>query len=210
MSAIVVAGGGSSRFGRDKGLVKLAEKPLVLHLVHKLLDVADEVIVVVNSNQQATKFAAVIGQKATIVADDAEVQTPLAGALVGFGSVHSEHTLLLACDTPFLSPQILSLLMDICVNKSAAIPKWPNGNIEPLCAAYHVERAAEAAQKALNRGKLDMRSMIAEMRSIRYISTLVLQQVDPELLSFFNINTPNDLKRAEVIIDHDSASAFTD
>jgi molybdopterin-guanine dinucleotide biosynthesis protein A len=210
MSAIVVAGGGSSRFGHDKGLVELAEKPLVLHLVDKLLDVSDEVVVVVNSNQQATKFAAVIRQKAYIVADAADVQTPLAGALVGFDSVHSEYTLLLACDTPFLSPQILSLLMDICVNKSAAIPKWPNGNIEPLCAAYHVERAVEAARKALNRGKLDMRSMIAEMRSIRYISTLVLQQRDPELLSFFNINTPSDLKRAEAIIDHGSASVFTD
>jgi molybdopterin-guanine dinucleotide biosynthesis protein A len=209
MSAIVVAGGGSSRFGHDKGLVKLAEKPLVLHLVDRLVDVADEVVVVVNSNQQATKFAAVIRQKAYIAADDADIQTPLAGALVGFDAVHSEYTLLLACDTPFVSPQILSLLRDICVNKSAAIPKWPNGNIEPLCAAYHVERAAKAARKALNRGKLDMRSMIAEMRSIRYISTLVLQQIDPELLSFFNINTPNDLKRAEAMISHGSASRFT-
>jgi molybdopterin-guanine dinucleotide biosynthesis protein A len=184
MSAIVVAGGGSSRFGQNKGLVKLGKKPLVLHLIDKLLDVVDEVIVVVNSDLQAKSFAEVIQHKARILADDAKVQNPLAGALAGFESVHSDHALLLACDMPFVSPAVLSLLLDICVDRSATIPKWPNGNIEPLHAAYHVEKAAEAAAKALNQGKLDMRSMIAEMKGIRYISTLVLQQLDPKLQSF--------------------------
>lgn len=209
MSAIVIAGGDSSRFGQDKGLVKLGKKPLVLHLVDRLLDVVDEVIVVVNSDLQARSFAEGIQHKARILADDADVQTPLAGALAGFDSIHSDYALLLACDMPFVSPAVLSLLLDICVDRSAAIPKWPNGNIEPLHAAYHVEKATDAAAKALNQGKLDMRSMIAEMKGIRYISTLVLQQLDPKLRSFFNINTPADLIQAEAFIQHEGADKST-
>lgn len=202
MSAIVVAGGVSKRFGRAKGLVELAQKPLVLHSVDKLHEVVDEVIVVVNSDQQVKRFAEVIQHKARVIADEADAQTPLAGALAGFEHIQNEYALLLACDMPFLSPEILKLLVDICANKSATIPKWPNGNIEPLHAAYQAEPTAEAARKALGKGRLDMRSMIAEMTNVRYISTLVVQQIDPELWTFFNINTPDDLQQAESIMRH--------
>lgn len=202
MSAIVVAGGVSKRFGQDKGLVKLVEKPLVVHVLDKLASVVNEIVVIVNSVTQKDKFAKAVKQKAYIVVDRADVQTPLAGALAGFETVQSEYTLLLACDTPFLSSTILSFLLDVCINKTAAIPRWPNGNIEPLHATYHAKIAAKAAKIALENGKLDMRSMIEGIQNIRYISTLVLQQFDLELITFFNINTSNDLKKAEALIKH--------
>lgn len=200
MSAVVVAGGVSKRFGQDKGLVMLAGKPLILHVLDRLDAVIDDVVVVVNSEEQKRKFAAVAGQKARVVVDKANVQSPLVGALAGFESVKCEYTLLSACDTPFLSNQMLSLLLDVCVGKNAAIPRWPNGNIEPLHAAYCAKTATEAARTALGESRRDMRSMIANMRNIRYISTLALRQFDPKLNTFFNINTPNDLQRAEAFI----------
>jgi len=202
MSAIVVAGGVSKRFGQDKGLVRLAEKPLVLYVLGTLALVVNEVVIVVNSDTQKARFAEVIKQKARVVIDKATLQTPLVGALSGFETVQSEYTLLLACDTPFLSAEILRFLLDTCINKTAAIPRWTNGDIEPLQASYHAKTAAEAAKNALEKGKLDMRSMVTEMQNIRYISTTVLQQLDPKLITFFNINTPNDLKKAEIIIKH--------
>lgn len=202
MSAIVVAGGISKRFGQDKGLVRLGEKPLVLHVLDKLAGVANEVFVAVNSERQKGKFVKAIKQKACIIVDRTHVQTPLAGALAGFENVKNKYTLLLACDTPFLSPEILKFLLDVCVNKTAAIPRWPNSNIEPLQATYHAKAAAQAAKTALEEGKLDMRSMIANMQNIRYISTKVLQQLDPKLITFFNINTPNDLREAETMTKH--------
>jgi molybdopterin-guanine dinucleotide biosynthesis protein A len=201
MSAIVVAGGVSKRFGQDKGLIKLAEKPLILYVMDTVALVVDEIVVVVNSKAQERKFLRVVKQKARVVIDNAAVQTPLVGALAGFETIQSEYSLLLACDTPFLSAEILRLLLDICINKSAVIPRWANGDIEPLQAGYHAKTVAKAAKAALGSGKLDMRSMITEMQNIRYISTTVLQQFDPKLITFFNLNTPNDLKKAEAIIE---------
>ncbi|MDH5459844.1 MAG: hypothetical protein OEW71_02260, partial [Candidatus Bathyarchaeota archaeon] len=79
----------------------------------------------------------------------------------------------------------------------AVIPRWPNGYIEPLQAVYCTKPALEAAKNALSEGKLDIRSMVEKLRGIRYVSTLVLQQLDPTLRTFFNVNTPLDLKKAE-------------
>ena len=181
-------------------MVRLRDKPLVLHVLDKLEDVVDEVFVVVNSETQIRKFTETIGRKACILSDKVNAQTPLAGALTGFEAVQNEYTLLLPCDTPFLLPETLSFILDICLGKNAAIPRWPNGNIEPLHASYHAQTAAKAARTAIKNGKFEMRSLMENMRNIRYISTMVLQQFDPKLTTFFNINTPNDLMEAEAMI----------
>jgi len=202
MSAIVVAGGVSKRFGQNKALVKLAGKPLVSYVVDKAISVVDDVTVVVNSETQKKKIAEAVNKKTRIMLDQADVQTPLAGALTGFEAVQTEYAILLACDTPFLSPEILSLLLEVSANRSAAIPRWPNGNIEPLHASYHAPAAAKATKTAIENGRFDMRAMVDNMRKVRYISTLVLRQLDPKLTSFFNINSPNDLRQAEAMIKH--------
>lgn len=200
MSAIVLAGGVSSRLGEPKGLTILNGTPLILHVLNKLAAVATDVVIVVSSEDQRKRFAKVVNETARIVVDKRPIQTPLAGAQTGFETAHAEYALLLACDTPFLSPEVLGLLLEVSVGRNAAIPRWPNGNIEPLQAAYRVEAAVEAADEALNSEKLDMRSMLAHIGKIRYISTIVLRNLDPALRTFFNINTPNDLRVAEALI----------
>jgi len=199
-SAVILAGGFSRRFGQDKGLIDLGGKPLVLHVVDRVSKVVDETVVVVSLSVQKEKFESLLGRKANVVVDKHENQSPLVGALTGFESAKSVYSLLLPCDTPFISSQIAKFLLDICVNRGAAIPKWPNGYIEPLQAAYHTKLASTAAKKALEQGKLDLRSMITHLRGVRYVSTMVLRQMDPKLLTFFNINTPGDLKRAESLL----------
>ena len=195
-SAVILAGGFSRRFGQDKGLIDLAGKPLVLHVVDKVSKVVDETVVVVSLDIQKETFESLLDRRANVVVDKHEVQSPLVGALTGFESAEGVYSLLLPCDTPFISIQIARFLLDICVNRGAVIPRWPSGYIEPLQAAYHTKSALTAAKKALEQGKLDLRSMIACLRGVRYVSTVVLRQMDPELLTFFNINTPVDLKRA--------------
>jgi molybdopterin-guanine dinucleotide biosynthesis protein A len=69
-----------------------------------------------------------------------------------------------------------------------------------LHAVYRTKAALEAAKTAVNEGKLNMRAMIEKMRGVRYISTLVIQQLDPDLRTFFNVNTPVDLKRAIAMV----------
>ena len=195
-----MAGDFSEKFGSNKGLALLLNKPLIKYLLDAVNHVVDEKIVVVDSKPLAETFSKVLGSNIKIIVDKREAQSPLIGALTGFSEANGEYALLLPCDTPLVSREILALILELCINRNAAVPRWPNGYIEPLHAAYRVEPALDAAEKALNDGRLEMCSMTENLRGIRYISTLVLQQLDPELKTFFNINTPLDLKTAEQIL----------
>jgi len=199
-SAIILAGGFSKRFGRDKGLVELADKPLILHVFNKISYIVDETVVVASSNAQREAFEHLLSRRVNVVVDESESQSPLIGALTGLKNTQGEYSLLLPCDTPFISNEIASLLLDLCINRNAVIPRWPNGYIEPLQAAYRTKQALVAAEKALKQSRLDLRSMIANLKGVRYVSTLVLQRMDAKLLTFFNINALEDLKRAESLL----------
>ncbi|MEM2971759.1 MAG: molybdenum cofactor guanylyltransferase [Candidatus Bathyarchaeia archaeon] len=196
-TAIILAGGFSSRFGKDKGLLPLAKKPLIKHVLDAVDSLVDEEIIVVSSKLQAESYARIVSANVKVVVDALNMRSPLVGALTGFKEAMGEYALLLSCDTPFISKGILALLFDLSPNKNAVIPRWPNGYIEPLQAVYRAKPALESAEKALASGKFDMRSMVSELRGVRYISTLVLQQLDPNLKTFFNVNMPLDLKKAE-------------
>jgi molybdopterin-guanine dinucleotide biosynthesis protein A len=199
-SAVILAGGFSRRFGRDKGLVVLAGKPLILHVIDRVYKVVDEILVVVSSEKQKNKFEVILEEKANLVIDKDDSQSPLVGAITGFETADAEYSLLLPCDTPLVSTQIVQFLLDMCVNRSAAIPRWPGGYIEPLQAVYRTESALTAAKTALKQGKMNMQSMIDNLSGVRYVSTMVLEQLEPDLLTFFNVNTPQDLNKAEAIL----------
>ena len=175
----------------------MIDKPLVLYILDKMSLVVDEILVVVSSKSQEKAYTRLLGPKAKIVVDKYGTQSPLVGALTGFEGARSEFSLLLPCDTPFISSQIASLLLELCVNKDAAIPRWPNGYIEPLQAAYHTRSALAAANRALEDKKMNMHSMIACLKKVRYVSTFVLKQIDPRLMTFFNLNRPRDMRKAE-------------
>lgn len=199
-SAIILAGGFSSRFGQDKGLVQLAKKPLIKHVVDATKPIVDEQIVVASSEAQIKKYRSFLGSGINFFVDKVEsthIQSPLLGALIGFKEVNGKYAVLLPCDTPFISRDVILLLFELCVKRNAVIPRWPNRHIEPLQAVYCTKIAYEATKNAVNEGKLNMQSMVDKLRDVRYVSTLVLQQIDPELKTFFNINIPLDLKKAE-------------
>ncbi len=199
-SAIVLAGGFSCRFGEDKGLVKLAGKPLLNHVVDAIRPIVDEVVVVTSSATRVAQYQKIVSSFVRFAVDTRESEGPLIGALTGFSVALGEYALMLPFDTPFVSRDVVTLLFDLCVGRSAVIPRWPNGQIEPLHAVYKVDEATSAAEAAVAEGRLDMRGMIERMRGLRYLSTLVITQVDSELKSFFNINTPLDLKKAENMV----------
>jgi molybdopterin-guanine dinucleotide biosynthesis protein A len=199
-SLIIIAGGVSSRFGQTKGLLMLANKPLVRHILDAVNNVVDEKIIVTNSKAHAEKYETAVGSDVRVLIDSRDLRTPLIGALTGLEASCGKYALVTPCDTPFLSKSVISLLFELCLNKAAAIPRWPNGYLEPLHSIYCVKPAIEACGRALDEGKLDIRSIIERMRGVRYVSTLVLQQLDADLRTFFNINTPADLKKAEAIL----------
>jgi molybdopterin-guanine dinucleotide biosynthesis protein A len=199
-SAIVLAGGFSSRFGQDKGLLQLSSKPLVKHVLDVVNNIVDERLLIVGSETQVEKYCKIVGPNVNIFVDNAKEQCALVGALKGFEEAQGKYSLLLPCDTPLVSRDILTLLLELCVNRNAAIPRWPNCYMEPLQAVYCTRPALEAAAEAVRSGKLNMQAMVDKLRHVRYVSTLVLQQLDPELKTFFNVNTLLDLRKAELML----------
>jgi molybdopterin-guanine dinucleotide biosynthesis protein A len=194
---IILAGGLSKRFGQDKCRKELASKPLIVHVLDRVGRLANKTVVVAGTAAQRDQLTSAIGTKAQIIVDGYDDHGPLVGALTGFESVNNGLALLLPCDAAFVSPEIAALLLDLCVGKNAAIPRWPDGKIEPLQAVYDVKSAASAGKTAMQEGKHDMLGMISHLRGIRYVSTLALKQYDPKLDTFLNINTVQDWKKAE-------------
>jgi molybdopterin-guanine dinucleotide biosynthesis protein A len=198
-SAVILAGGNSSRLGSDKGLVKLAGKPLVRHVSDRVKEIVDEVIIVIKSEGQLKKYIETV-KEAIIIADKFEFLSPVCGALSGFEKAKGKVSILLPCDTPLISTKFASLLLDVCENRNAVIPRYPNGYIEPLQAAYNTKNCLDVLLKTVEEGKMDFRSMIERLPRILYISTLAVKELDPKLLTFFNINTVYDLNKAESIL----------
>lgn len=199
-SAIILAGGFSSRLGQDKGLVQLANRPLVKHVIDKIKDLVDERLVVVSTKVQAERYSTVLGEEASVLVDDGQAHGPLAGATTGFKHAQGKYSLLLPCDTPFVSRDVIQLLLELCINRNAAVPRWPNCNIEPLQSVYCTKTALESARNVLLSGKLNLQAMIDKLQRVRYVSTLVLEQLDPLLRTFFNVNTALELKKAELML----------
>jgi molybdopterin-guanine dinucleotide biosynthesis protein A len=195
-SAIILAGGSSDRFGEDKGLIKLDNKALLTIVVDAVKGLVDEVIVVTSSKEQADLYSKIVSSKVRFALDKYESKGPLGGALTGFEAAEGKYSLLLAYDVPFVSKDVLSLLLDLCVGKAAVVPRWTNNEIEPLQAVYDTKQAVDAAKISLEDNEIDVCTMVSKMRGVRYVSTLVIEQLDPELRTFFNVNSPLDLKKA--------------
>jgi molybdopterin-guanine dinucleotide biosynthesis protein A len=195
-SAIILAEGSQAKFSEDKGLLKLDNKPLLNHVVDAVKGIVGEVLVVTTSKEQSDLYAKMVSPNVQFALDIDESKDPLSGALTGFKAAQGKYSLLLPFDAPFVSKEVVSLLFELCIGKSAVIPRWPSRQIEPLHAVYRTEQALEAAEEALVSGELEVEAMVSKMRGVRYVSTLVIEQLDPDFRTFFKINTPLDLKKA--------------
>jgi len=199
-TCIILAGGSSERLGCDKCLMDLAGKPLIKHVYDRVKGYVDEVLVVVSSDEQRKIYSRLFPPGVKVLIDFNDGRCPLIGALTGFMKAEGVYSVLIPCDTPFISGDVIELLFEAAFNVNASIPRWPNGYIEPLQAVYRTRPALKAAEIAFRNGERRMQSMISRLRRVRYISTIVLKEFDPRLLSLFNVNTPLDLRRAERLI----------
>lgn len=196
-SAIIISGGLSKRFGKNKSLFEILGKPLITYVIHEINQIVDEVIVVVASEEQKKALTNLVSSSVRIIIDEYTLRSPMVGALTGFKYALGEYSLLLPCDTPLISRKVISLLFQIAHGLEAVIPKWPNNYIEPLQAVYKTKVAYKSALEAIKSKKMRMKNMIIQMKNILYISTTIIQNLDPTFNTFLNINTPEDLKRIE-------------
>ena len=199
-SAIILSGGFSKRLGRDKGLVELMGKPIIRHVIDKVAPFVQETLIVVSNKEQSERYSKLFDNSARIVKDELDQRSPLIGALTGFHNATNEYALLLSCDTPLISRNLLSLLIDLSLGRDAVVPRWPNRQIEPLQAIYATKKAYNAAVEAFKEGNLNLRAMISRLKNVLYLSTIVIAVIDPKLYTFHNVNDPDSLREAERIL----------
>ncbi len=105
--------------------------------------------------------------------------------------------LLVACDMPFLDSRLLAWLREQLAEFDVVIPEV-GGQLQPMHAAYARDACRAAISRALARGERRMISFLDDLR-VRQVGEDELRAFDPELRSFFNINTPEDLAEAQRI-----------
>jgi molybdopterin-guanine dinucleotide biosynthesis protein A len=119
---------------------------------------------------------------------------PLGGLYTGLAAAQASHIIAVACDMPFLNTKLLGYMLDLSGDFDAVVPRLDEGMIEPLHAVYS-QSCLEKMKERLERKQLSVGSFVKALR-VRYIDQTESQQLDPKLLSFFNINYPADLERA--------------
>ena len=200
-TAIVLAGGKSSRIGVDKGLVILNEKPLVAYVIERLEPVVDEVILVVGSQAQVVAYE---GFGSRVIRDKIQGGTPLVGAYTGFIEASGEYAFLTAVDQPLLDARIVELLFKEAQGHDAATPTWANGWVEPLHAVYKTRPSAAAAERLIEAGDKKLGMILSTLRDVVHIPIDKVKTLDPELHTFMDIDTAEDLEKISRLLTKNS------
>lgn len=194
MTSIVLAGGRSSRLGRDKLWEPVGGRPLLHRVLDVLYTVSDQVVIVVALDQSLPLLGS--DAKTTSVADIYPGTGALGGIYTGVLTSASSHSLVVGADMPFLNPSLLRRLMELAPGFDVVMPRIA-GEIEPLHAVYS-RRCLEPMKKQIERGDLTIRLFLDKVK-VKYIGEEEVDHLDPDHLSFFNVNTPSDLTRAELL-----------
>lgn len=184
-TGIVLAGGQSRRMGRDKALLPFGEDTLLGRVVRRVGGVCSRVIVVAREADAYPGFE--------VALDRFPGCGPLAGLHAGLLEARTDLCVCVACDLPFLEPALLRLLLDRAEGYDAALPLL-GGRVEPLCSVYRRSVTA-VAESLLRAGGGSMRDLLRRLR-VRAVGEEELRMADPELLSFLNVNTPEDYRAA--------------
>ena len=198
-SAVILAVSSSTKFIGDKGLLDLQGKLLINHVIDAIKCLVDEIIVVTSSQERAAFYKKVVSSEVKFIINYDESEGLLAGASAGFEAAQGEYSALLPFDSPFVSQDVMNLLFECSIGKAAVIPRSTDMECQLLHAVYHTKQALQAAKDALKENEVDLQAMIEKLRGVRYMSMMVIEQLDPELKTFFRIKTPLDFKKAVVL-----------
>jgi molybdopterin-guanine dinucleotide biosynthesis protein A len=194
-SGILLAGGHSRRFGRDKLQLVLDGETLLERTTRVVSEVAEEVFV----TGLPTGHAAPPG---SIALGDARGGTgPAAGLVAGLQAIHAARAVVVACDLPYLKPDLLRFLLGVLGPADAAVPVV-DGHRQVACAAYSAT-ALPAAERLLAAARRPLRALLDDLH-VRWVSEEELQEAGLDTAAFTNINTPDDWER--VALNHATRS----
>ncbi len=207
VSGLIMAGGRSRRLGIDKTTMPWPPPPadavsgdsvqaettgtLLEATGAKLASLCEEVLVVAYRGQRPTPYR--------MAPDLYDEGGSLGGIYSGLFAAHHDYAVAVATDMPFLSVPLLRWMLDQPRDYDVLIPVREEP--EPLHAVYS-KRCLEPMRRRLDANQLKITGFFADVR-VRYFDRETLDRLDPDGLSFFNVNTPEDLERARQILARD-------
>ncbi len=210
-AALVLAGGRGRRFQTidkvwmDKALALLDGKPLLIHTVENVSRVVDEVIIIVNDNEQRKTLYEFTLAKYNIknakIAVDLKIDGlsgPIVAILTGLGFADAEYCLTVPADMPLVNPKVINYLFTQIDGSYVAVPMWPNGRLETLLMILKRREALEIANVLCKLGRSHPDDIIRGICHVLFVSPLgEIKDLDPQLKSFININSMEDLRRLQ-------------
>jgi molybdopterin-guanine dinucleotide biosynthesis protein A len=199
-SAVVLAGGRSSRLGQDKAFLRINGQFLIETILEKLAQLSDEVIVVADDIEKYEQFEAVV------VGDVFPGQGALGGIYSGLRAATRGRSLVVACDMPFLNLSLLSYMQGLAPQYDVVIPRM--GRLTEAVHAIYSYNCLPFIEEQLQAGDLRIISFFPQVR-VRYVDCDEMDTFDPKHLSFFNINSQADLDKARELWSLERFSAPT-
>ena len=193
ITGIILAGGKSNRMGKDKALIELSGKRLIERVMSSFLEASifSRVIIITNDPERYEEFGV---ETAPDIYPGVGV---LGGIHAGLSHTEDEAAFITACDMPLIKPGMIKYVRDSLGDYDAAVPRV-RGYMEPLFAVYR-KTCLPMIEKAILSGERKILSFFKEI-SLTEITEDEMRSIDPELTSFFNINSPEDLLGAEGIL----------
>ncbi|MCX9024967.1 MAG: molybdenum cofactor guanylyltransferase [Candidatus Methanoperedens sp.] len=193
-SALILAGGRGSRLGyREKALMDINGKPLLAYVIESLEKVVDNLIISVRDRAQGELLESRF--PGFSFAYDMHKNTgPLAGILSGLLLSRDEFCFIAACDMPFINDKVVKMLFQKSEFHDAAIPRWEDGFLEPLHAVYRCKPMILETKKAIESGETIILAPVFKLK-VNYVGIEEIKKLDPDLKTFMNINTPEDMQK---------------
>ncbi len=191
ITGIVLAGGRGSRLGQEKGLCLFREKPLVHYALDILKPLCGTLLISANRHMDDYQQYGV-----PVIRDETQDIGPLGGILSCLKQSHTQHNLILSCDTPFVNAQIFSRLIDNIKNFQVVAPAHETFLIEPL-SAYYATNIIGTIENQIRKGDYKIMHLLKQARfnSVSFDETLPFYSE----LTFLNINTPDALEKANTL-----------
>ena len=186
-TAIVLAGGRSSRMGSPKALLRFDAEPAIVHIVATLGRLFPEIVVVAAPGQELPSMPV------TVVRDDVAYQGPVGGISYGLAAASGDMCFVTSCDSVFLNLPLISHLVSRITAHDVVVPHW-QGRLQPLLAVYR-RSVLPLLEAQLARRELRPIFLFDKVRTLT-IDEEEIRRFDPEGSSFCNMNTPEEYAEA--------------
>lgn len=190
VSCIILAGGKSSRLGRNKVIETIGNRSLLERVVSCLTFFKSEIIIVSAKDSSLPELTDY--PRLRTVQDVYPGKGTIGGIYTGLVTSKTFYNLIVACDMPFLNLSLMQFMINQAEGYDVVIPRTKNQILEPLHAVYS-RNCISHLEFLIQQNRLSVLELYP-MVKVKYIEEAEISQYDPAHTSFFNINTEADLK----------------